>query len=309
MGLLTMRTQIDCIPCFLRQTLDACRQVTTDQVAIEATMREVLAAAANFDYSKPPPAMGQIIHRVLRQHIGHPDPYLEVKKQSTEYALRFAPKAQSLIDASEQPFETAVRFAIAGNILDFAVCSDWDEGRIDNSLEGALEHQIDTEAVHDLQERISVAESVLILGDNAGETVFDRLLIECFPGQPKVTYAVKGSPVINDATLEDACHAGIDRVARLIHNGNDAPGTIIEQASPLLLDCFGNADVVIAKGQANFETLSVSTRSVDFLTQIKCPVIAERYGYDVGEWLVITSQDLRERAAAGLCSQNLPSTP
>ena len=149
--------------------------------------------------------------------------------------------------------------------------------------------------VKQLKQDLDNAKNVLILADNAGETVFDSLLIEQLPEHLEVTYAVKGSPVINDAVEADAIDAGIDELAEVIDNGTDAPGTLLHQCSSSFIEYFNSADVVIAKGQANFETLNTANREIYFLTQIKCPVIAKAYDYQVGDWIVSTTSALAKR--------------
>jgi hypothetical protein len=167
-----------------------------------------------------------------------------------------------------------------------------------------MTHPLNTEAVRELHSKVCEAESILLLGDNAGETVFDKILIEQFGGSAKVVYAAKGGAVINDATLDDAVDAGLQSIASLIDNGTDAPGTVLSQVSPEFRRHYDQADVVIAKGQANFETLNPADREIFFLTQIKCPVIAGRYGYNVGDWVVMNSsrdgRGMRARAGSGI---------
>jgi len=145
--------------------------------------------------------------------------------------------------------------------------------------------ELDEAGVESLRRAVSTARDILFLGDNAGEAVFDRLLIEQMPAA-KVTYAVKGAPIINDVTLADARASGLDEVAELIDNGNDAPGTILSLCPPAFQKHFAEADLVIAKGQANYETLSEAARDLFFLTQVKCPVIGRDIGKPVGSWTV-----------------------
>lgn len=292
-----MQTHLDCVPCFVRQALDAARAVCADEEIVARSLRRVLEAASKFDLSLTPPEMGQIIHRIIREETRDSDPYREVKARSIETALKLAPLVREKIRASSRPFETAVRFAIAGNIMDFALKSAWDPARIDDSFEKAARHPLDESMVDVLERKIAAAASVLFLADNAGETVFDRLLIETFPGDAEVTYAVKAGPIINDATRADAAASGLESVAAIIDNGTDAPGTVLPQCSAELLKHFDEADVVLAKGQANFETLNTAAREVFLLTQIKCPVIGDRYGYGLGDWIVTVTTDLGREPA------------
>ena len=289
-----MRTSIDCIPCFIRQTLDASRMIISDEKLIFKVIKKVLKKVAVFDLSLTPPEMGQIIHKIIREEIKNPDPYLSLKKQSTEKALELSSGIKKIIDESKNPFETAVRFAIAGNIMDFGMKSDWDEQYIMASFRKAVHQPINLNAIQSLYNEISTAKTVLVLGDNSGETVFDRLLIETFPKKPDVFYAVKGSAVINDVTEVEALQAGIDRVAAVISNGTDIAGTLLSQCSNEFVELFNKADVVISKGQGNFKTLNTVPRKIYFLFQVKCDIIARHYNYKPGEWLVTNCDNLKE---------------
>ncbi|WP_064607614.1 damage-control phosphatase ARMT1 family protein [Photobacterium sp. J15] len=295
-----MRSSLECIPCFMRQALEAGRRISDDEQLIGNALRRISRQIADFDLSLSPPEMGQRIHRILRQEVGCDDPYLEIKQQSTQVALSLVPRVTELLQASEDPFELALRFAIAGNILDFALLSVWDDERINDSFEKANSHPIDTKMVNQLKQKMQQAGNVMILADNAGETVLDRFLIEQLPKHLKVTYVVKGSPVINDAVEADAIEAGIDQLASIIDNGTDGPGTILHHCSDSFKAAFDAADVIIAKGQANFETLNTADREVFLLTQIKCGVIADAYNYQVGDWIVTSTTELAISAGRGV---------
>jgi hypothetical protein len=278
----------------VRQALEALTQVCDHETEIDRVLKIVLAEIAEFDRALSPPDMGRIIHAIVRQELGHADPYRAIKQRSTQEALRVMPQARERIERSERPFSMAVRFAMAGNIMDYALASFWREDQLSDTLAKAQSQPIDEGKVDELKQAIDQAETILWLADNAGETVFDRLLIEQLPGK-RIIYAVKQSPVINDATPQDAIEAGLEPWVELIDNGTDAPGTVLSLCSPTFCEVFDRADVVIAKGQANFETLNEVDRNVYFLTQIKCAVIARHYGYGVGDWIVTTPSALVRR--------------
>ena len=280
-----MRTYLECIPCFVRQAHDALRQVTNDEELMHRVLRRVLVASAEFKMDLTPPEMAQAIHRIIREETGSPDPYAEIKAKSTAVALRLAEEARPMINGAIDPFKMALRFSIAGNIMDFALTSKWDQMNLSSFLDDTRLKELDESGVEALRDAVGAAQNIFFLGDNAGEAVFDRLLIEQMP-HAKVTYAVKGSPVINDVTLKDALDSGLDQVAELMENGNDAPGTILSLCPPAFQKRFAEADLVIAKGQANYETLSESDRPLFFLTQVKCPVIGRDMDKPVGSWIV-----------------------
>lgn len=297
-----MRTYLDCVPCFVRQTIDATRLVAGDGEIAERVLRRVLAATARMRMDRPPPFMGREIHRIIRQETGSEDPYASLKKRSTRTALDLVKRVESLIAAAPDPFEAAVRFAIAGNVMDYALATTWDTEKISASIEKAVSCPINTESLRLLKQSASQARDILYIGDNAGETVFDRLLIEHLP-KDAVTYAVKGSPVVNDAVYSDAEDAGVGSVARIVSTGCNAPGTILDLCNPEFVDLFEAADLVIAKGQANLETLGDSRRDIFFLTQIKCAVVARDLSAQVGDWLVVHRQPADPTSASSPATQ------
>ena len=179
----------------------------------------------------------------------------------------------------------AVRFAIAGNIIDFGVHSEIDDAVIRDTLDRAVEAHISDHSLCEFKSAVELAADILYLGDNAGEIVFDRLLIEQLPCE-KVTYAVRGKPIINDATFVDAQFAGITELVEVIDNGSDAPGTLLDDCSQEFRARFEEADLILSKGQGNYESLSDGTGNIVFLLMAKCPVIARDIGYDVGSFVL-----------------------
>ncbi len=288
-----MRTFLDCVPCFLRQTLEASRMVTDDPAAQERILREVLQMAANMDLLDSPPLMGQKIHKLIRDVSGNIDPYREVKERCNRFATSLKPWVEEKIREADDPFEVAVRCAIAGNILDFGVHAHLDEDIARETIYETLHVPIDMQALEQMKLEVNNAERILYIGDNAGEIVFDRFLIEQI-SPAKTVYAVRGFPIINDATLSDAEAVGLTDVVRVIDNGSDAPGTILDTCSRSFVNEFNAADLILAKGQGNYETLSDIDRPLWFLLKAKCPVIARDIGCPVGA-VMILARDFKEK--------------
>lgn len=284
-----MRIFLDCIPCFVRQALDSARLVTDDERIHEQVIREVLRLAADLDMSQSPPAIGQQIHRLIRELVGNNDPYHRIKKRFNNFALKLYPDLRKQIVGSDDRLETAIRLAIAGNIIDFGVKTSLAESDIEKTISDSLSGYLDPEQIQGFKNTVTEAEKILYLADNAGEIVFDRLLIEQLPYE-KVTVVVKGNPVINDATIEDADVAGLTRIVEVIDNGSDAPGTILETCSQTFRDRFEDADLIVAKGQGNYETLSDADKNIFFILKAKCPVIASDLGCEVGEMILQRSK-------------------
>lgn len=287
-----MQTYPDCIPCLIRQGLDSMRLIGMNDKDAEEILKQVLRYAADFDMSQSPPEMAMRLHRMVREKTESRDPYREIKQKAIHEVLRNEENIRKLIDKSENPFHTAVRFAIAGNVLDFAIYN-WSPNILYRKLDEVLSRHVDRNALESLEKSVGKAKNILFLGDNAGESVFDKLLIEKMHGQ-KVTYVVKGQPVINDVIMEDAVMSGINEVADIIDNGSDAPGTLLEHASEQFRNKFAEADLVIAKGQGNYESLQSCAENIYFLTQIKCAVIARDLNGNVGDWVVKHSDYYKE---------------
>ena len=276
-----MQIYLDCIPCFLRQAVDAARLATDDQQIHERVVRHALRLAADLDMSQSPPVVGQQIHRLIREMVGVEDPYRKMKKQSNELVLRLYSYLRKLIAGSKDALKTAIRLAIAGNIIDFGVLSPFEELSLEKVISESLAADFDSAQLESFQDAVTRAEEILYFCDNAGEIVFDRLLIEQLPYE-KVTVVVKGRPIINDATIEDAQVAGLTEMVEVIDNGDDAPGTILKSCSEEFRHRFKEADLIIAKGQGNYETLSNIDKEIFFILRAKCLVIARHLDCPVG---------------------------
>lgn len=290
-----MRTYFDCYSCFVRQALDACRTSGVDDETTRDILVEVGAGFASFPIDATPPVMAGTIRDLLYRRTQIADPYYDIKRRSTELALALYPELRSRIDRSEDRLRTAVVLAIVGNIIDYGVGNGEEiESRLDALLEAELSAAARESsrlfAVGELTERLVTAETLLYIGDNAGETVFDRLLIEELTHshpQLSVVYAVHDAPILNDALDADARDAGIAEGAQIVSSGSRVPGTILAETNLPFRERFESADVVLCKGQGNYETLSDEHRDVFFLLMAKCPVVARDVGCAVGDVLLI----------------------
>jgi len=282
-----MKTYLDCIPCILRQSLEAARMVSSDTDVHEKIMRNTLQWAGEMDLNQSPPAMAQRFHRYLRGMTGVDDPYRQAKDQLNQLALELVRPFQARVKADSDPLQMAVRLAIAGNIMDMGVIGNLTEAEVRQTMDDALHAPFFGE-MDKFRQAIDEAQSILYLADNAGEIAFDRLLIEqLLPKQ--ITVVVRGAPIINDVTLIDAQTVGLDQMVEVIDNGSDAPGTILSDCSPEFRRRFAEADLIISKGQGNFETLSGETGNIFFLFKVKCPMVAKLVGQPVGMQMLVQS--------------------
>ena len=275
-----MHTYYDCIPCFINQTISVLEMVNASDKVREATMRQVLTQLSNIDFHLSPPAMARSIHHTIRTISGSPDPFAAEKQRYQKLALTLLPRLEQMVANSDNPLHSAVLLAIAGNSIDHGVYHNMSEQRaldaIDVALKAELFGEIDTFAT-----AVNNAESILYLADNAGEIVLDRLLLQQLPAG-KTTLAVRGSAIINDALTTDAMDAGISELATIVDNGDATPGTLLEYCSEEFKQLFAAADIIIAKGQGNYETLSDCNANIFFLLKAKCPVVARHIGCEVG---------------------------
>lgn len=275
-----MKTSLDCIPCLFRQALDSAWMFSSDPGVHEKILRDVLAWSRDMDMSQSAPVMGRRIYRRLRTLTGVKDPYRRAKTAQNRLALRLLPELRAALKKAADPLALAVKLAIAGNIIDMGASGDVSLAGVRRAIRHALTEPLDgNQAV--FSRAVKKAGSILYLADNAGEIVFDRLLIEQL-GPQRVTVAVRGAPVLNDALLSDARAAGLHRIVEVIDNGSDVAGTVLAEVSPRFKKTFMAADLVLAKGQGNYETLSDPPRPVWFLFKAKCPTIAARAGARLG---------------------------
>jgi uncharacterized protein with ATP-grasp and redox domains len=208
------------------------------------------------------------------------DPYRKEKALHNQMALKLLSGLHEQVSKSDDPLMTAAHLAIAGNIIDLGAKSGLDESEIHDALlhvtEKPLEGDLDS-----FRDEVARAKTILYLADNCGEIVFDTLLVEQL-NPKRVTLAVRGMPTINDATREDAVTAGLDQIVPILENGSDAPGTLIGDCSEEFRLAFNSADLIVSKGQGNFETLSHCGKNIFFLLKVKCPVVAKSVDLPVG---------------------------
>lgn len=220
------------------------------------------------------------IHRLASRKINCSVLYHDEKLRANKILLDNYEYWKSLVNESDDPKYTALKLAVAGNIIDYGAHTEPDD--IVGEVKEIITQDFSIDDSDDLFDRIARAKKIVYLGDNAGEIVFDKLLLETI-GHPNVCYVVRGKPVINDVTIEDAQLTGINHVCKVITNGYDAPSTLLEYCSNEFIDEFEKADLIISKGQGNFEGLmNEDNYPIFFLLMAKCKPVAELLGTNVG---------------------------
>ena len=288
-----MKTYLDCIPCFLRQALEAARMSSRDETIHRRVLNAVALMIPDLALNATPPQIAQQVYRIVFEITGNRDPYTEAKKYANQSAMSLYARMKDIVDYSDDTLESACKLAIAGNAIDLGARTEF--GSVYSIIEDSVGYQLDQQHYRQFKKSIGQSDLILYIADNAGEIVFDRLLIAQLLQikKLKIVFAVREKPIINDATLDDALQVGLDEVATIISNGSDAPATILSQCSPKMRGYYQAADLIISKGQGNYESLSDRSENIFFLFKVKCPVIARDSGYDIDSPVLISSKLLK----------------
>lgn len=285
-----MLMQKKCFGCLFRQAVDAAWLLTNDEEKREAIIRGAGRFMSETDFRRTPPELGAELHAMIRDVLEDPDPYLEIKRRMNSVTRSLLPMLRERIRTSKCPLETAIRYAIAGNVIDFSTFHEISADEIAKTVEEAANRPIIGLDVSAFEAELQKPEvrSLLYVCDNCGEIVWDALLIAELTRYVSVTAAVRGGAAVNDALLEDAEFAGLPEIARVITTGCCVPGAPDSMVSGEFREIFHSADLVIAKGQGNLETMQPAVRPVLHLFMVKCPVIEQLVGFPKGSLVVQT---------------------
>ncbi|RLI30879.1 hypothetical protein DRO48_02285 [Candidatus Bathyarchaeota archaeon] len=285
-----MKVSVHCASCLLHRGYLEARRATTDPQRQFAAVQALLKLMAKeFTPNAVPAVLGTKRDRLVREITGNPDPYLEAKRRSNKKALELLPLVRKMMSEESSDwlrFRRACLSSIAANSIEFDVLGhDFDHEQL-RSLILRAEEEL---AIDDLDKLYRIAgevDTILLLTDNAGEIAFDTLLVEELKRLgAEVVVAVRGGPALNDALMKDAESVGMTRVAdKVIDTGVDMVGVMLEECSEEFLEVYRSADLVVAKGMANLETLTeypFKTPHI-FLLRTKCEPVARFFGVDVG---------------------------
>ena len=281
-----MKTYQACIPCIMNLMESTLNKADLDDLKKQVILDKFKVDWNKADMSLPPARTAGFIYQTILQDTDQGDLFKAHKKSSIKEALKLYPHLKKLADGASDPLEMAIRISALGNILDVANPNTYN---IEDEIIRLMDVQIAGNSMEIFRGKLSSADSLLIMADNAGEAVFDKVLIETI-NVPTV-YAVKSKPAFDDALLVDAKQAGIDQVAQIIETGTPYPGTYLPSCTPEFNDIFTNAPLILAKGQANFETLSDASRDLFFLLKVKCEVVSEEINFPIGSLTLKYHQD------------------
>lgn len=278
-----MTIQPECISCIGAQSKRVCEAIHADETLSEQIISYVETALQNADFTLSPPVIAAPLYEQIAVLAHTDDLYRIQKEHATAQALSYLPFLQKTITQSDDPFLSALKTAVVGNVIDLAAEVSFD-------LHDAIMSVFHTPFAYDdsetLRAKLSDAKTLLYIGDNAGEHIFDALAIESLQKlYPSLTftYMVRGTPIINDVTMDEALEAGIDKICAVTDSGVPTPGFVYELASPHAQELFDSADLIIAKGMGNYECMTPQRRqSICFLLKVKCSVVAASLNQEIG---------------------------
>lgn len=275
-----MKMQEKCLPCVVNQAIKVADMVGMKEKG--NLLRRVFSYLSQVDYNAitSPELIGEIFS-IIKEETGNQDPYKETRQKYNKMFLERLPVYEKEIEQSKNPFEEAVKYAIIGNVIDFNPIHELTILDVECHFKRLKGENLEINDAAFLQKELETAKTILYLGDNCGEICLDKILLKKIKAMnPKVQifFATRGAAVVNDSIEEDAYLVGIDEVATVVSNGDSSLGTVLSRTSKEFLQIYEKADVVIAKGQANYECLSTEKKNIYFLLMTKCQTIAKDIG-------------------------------
>ena len=274
------RLRPECISCIVKGNLERFPQDATVEQQVEYKQRLLqIIGSARDDLSSP--VISKKIKQLQSEMFGMFDDFEEIKYHFNALMMEFEQSTLENVMNSAEPLYRAISFAMIGNYIDFGAMDSVDETYLKELLSTVEQRTFDEEQYNLLKQDLSSAKKVVYATDNCGEIVMDKILVQTiqklYPNA-QVNVLVRGYPTINDATMQDAKQVGMDQIANVVPNGSDIPGTFYEDLSDEAKNLLDTADVILAKGQGNFETLRMCGLNVYYIFLCKCEMFARQFG-------------------------------
>lgn len=284
-----MKASLECLECVVRQALRAARMAGDDPEMHRQVINAAVADIPAMDLNSSPAVLSLDLYQYAQQISGVDDPYLNIKQEQNRMILELEPELEQLVEKSEQPLITAIKLAAAGNIIDLGILQAHEINPRD-AIARAMETPMAVDHTEHFLENLKRCEDFLYLLDNAGEIVFDKVLIRQLQQHTNVTAVVKAGPIINDACLEDAEQVGLTTICDVIDNGGAFVGSPLTLVPQSFLDRMAQADILLGKGQGNYETIDDFKGNVYLLLKAKCDVVARHMGISLGDLAFISTE-------------------
>lgn len=279
-----MKTAFECLPCVVKTIFESIKLATDDKVLQREIFFKLVDEVKNYTEHNPPPEIAGDLYKKVKELTGNRDPYAQIKKHGNDLMLKHIESFRAKIRSSKRQLLTALELSIAGNIIDYGINPDIDVEKtifkILNLEEKTLKKESRSSfAYENFTKDLFDAKTLLFISDNCGEIILDMLLLEeikKFNPAIDIKIAVRDSAILNDVTLEDAKYCGLDKVGEVFASGSDAPGTLLKRTNKKFLELFYSSDIVLSKGQGNFETLDENKgRQIYYLFLAKCPIVVD----------------------------------
>lgn len=270
-----MKMNDHCLPCLINQTVKVAHMTNTENK--DELYRKVFHYLSTLDFQITNPEIIGNVFQILKEHTRNDDPYKEVRKYYNHLLSEQSETIEKMIEEAADPFYQMVIIAILGNIIDFSPMHHHLDDLLD-VFKKAHDKKLTIDDHLQLKNDIINAKKILYIGDNCGEICVDKLFLKRIKemnSDCELYFAVRGAPVINDSIAEDAYELGIDRYGHVISNGDTSLGTVLTKTSQEFQKIYDQADLIICKGSANFESLSDAYGNRYFLMMVKCDVIAQ----------------------------------
>lgn len=276
-----MKTNLDCVYCIIQKADEQYEKYMTDPAGKLSFMKNVFQLIGSSPEDVTAPFLSKGVNDILKQQFGIIDEYKELKTRYNKLMLEIENKLIHEISLSDDPLLSALRFAMVGNFIDFAAMDSVSPDKLNELIQSSATQSVDQSEYHLFCEELRLAKNLVYLLDNAGEIVFDKICIKTIKNlypNARVTAVVRGRPVFNDATMQDALEVGLNEIADVIDNGTDIPGTQLYQIRETAKDAVEKANIIISKGQGNFETLYGCGKNVYYMFLCKCDLFVKRFG-------------------------------
>jgi uncharacterized protein with ATP-grasp and redox domains len=290
-----VRSYPECVGCIIGQGLRTAKIATDDERLHEQVVREIVNRLQEFDFSLAPAVNSMIAYDTVAAVTGNPDPFRAKKREHNDIALAMEQELEQIVESAPDKLHAALQLSAAGNVIDMGVMRSFD---IKDAVQQVLEQGFAADDYTEFRESLEGADEVLFVGDNAGEIVFDKPLVRALSEHAHVVYAVKSAPIINDATMEDAEYTGMTKIATVVVTGTSAIGAPPELVSDEFREILDRSDLIVAKGQGNFETLDVLPQDIFFILKAKCSVVARELGVKLNEVGIVSNRKRLKRKRA-----------
>ena len=274
----------ECVGCIINQSLKVANAIGADEGLKNELHSTVTDMSKEFSFAQNPPEIAADVYEMMATIANKSDLYDEIKALSTKKAAALVPALKEKLKTSQDKLLMATKIAVAGNVIDLAAKVEFD---LEDELTKVFQTAFAQDDFEAMQDALQNAKTVLVIGDNVGEHIFDYLFIETLQElYPDVEYSymVRGNPIINDVTMKEAKEAGFDKLCNLVDSGVNTPGFTYSRANEQAQKLFDSVDVIISKGMGNYECLNESKRSsIFFLLKVKCDVVANSLGKKLGD--------------------------